>query len=344
MKFDVIIGNPPYQEEAKGTSSSDDPIYNLFMDKAYEISDKVMFITPARFLFNAGKTPSLWNKKMLNDKHLSVVHFEQNSNKIFPGTSIPGGIAVTLRDINKEAGPIGTFVSFKELNTIIEKVWKNKPKSITDIIYTQNKFNLEELYSDYPNYKNIIGSNGKDKRFRQIIMERLDTFSEVKNNDDDIRVLGLIKRKREYRYIPRKYVEVTDWLDKYKVFVPFSNGASGTLGEEPARLISTPVLGLPGDGMTQTFIGFGAYSTELEGKNLLLYIKSKFARALLGVLKVTQGNKAETWRYVPIQDFSITSDIDWSKSADEIDKQLYKKYELSEEEIAFIEEKVQYLE
>lgn len=344
LKFDVIIGNPPYQEEAKGTSSSDDPIYNLFMDKAYEISDKVMFITPARFLFNAGKTPSLWNKKMLNDKHLSVVHFEQNSNKIFPGTSIPGGIAVTLRDINKEAGPIGTFVSFKELNTIIEKVWKNKPKSITDIIYTQNKFNLEELYSDYPNYKNIIGSNGKDKRFRQIIMERLDTFSEVKNNDDDIRVLGLIKRKREYRYIPRKYVEVTDWLDKYKVFVPFSNGASGTLGEEPARLISTPVLGLPGDGMTQTFIGFGAYSTELEGKNLLLYIKSKFARALLGVLKVTQGNKAETWRYVPIQDFSITSDIDWSKSADEIDKQLYKKYELSEEEIAFIEEKVQYLE
>src|SRR5699024_9438027 len=124
-----------------------------------------------------------------------------------------------------------------------------------------NRFNLQELYKDFPKYKKIIGSGGKDKRFRQNIMARLDVFKESKEKQNDIRTLGLINRKRVYRFISRKYVENENWIDKYKVFVPFSNGASGTLGREPARMISTPVLGEPGDGMTQTFIGFGSYST-----------------------------------------------------------------------------------
>jgi len=343
MKFDVIIGNPPYQEEAKGTSSSDDPIYHLFMKESYKIADIAMFITPARFLFNAGKTPSAWNEEMLNDPHLSVEYYEQDSNKIFHNTSIPGGIAVTYRNTNINFGKIGTFVGFPELKSIMVKVMQYNPKSIKDIIYTQNKFNLETLYKDFPKYKEILGSEGRDKRFRQIIMSRLDVFKESKKNKDDIRTLGLINRKRAYRFIPRKYVENEEWLDKYKVFVPFSNGASGTLGSEPARMISTPVLGKPGDGMTQTFIGFGSYSTEFEGKNLLLYIKSKFARAMLGILKVTQGNKSDTWKYVPLQDFSKNSDIDWSKTLPEIDQQLYKKYNLNLEEIDFIENHVSYL-
>lgn len=344
MRFDVIIGNPPYQEEAKGTSSSDDPIYHLFMKESYKIADIALFITPARFLFNAGKTPTAWNKEMLNDPHLSVEYYEPESSRIFPNTSIPGGIAVTYRNTNINFGKIGTFVSFPELKSIMEKVWQCNPQSIREIIYTQNKFNLQELYKDFPKYKEIIGSGGKDKRFRQIIMERLDVFTESPKNKDDIRTLGLINRKRVYRYIPRKYVESEDWLDKYKVFVPFSNGASGTLGREPARLISTPVLGKPGDGMTQTFIGIGSYSTEIEGRNLLLYIKTKFARVMLGILKVTQGNKSDTWEYVPLQDFSETSDIDWSKTITEIDQQLYKKYNLNQEEIDFIETHVSYLD
>ncbi len=91
FKFDVVIGNPPYQEEAKGTSSSDDPIYNLFMEEAYKIAERVSFITPARFLFNAGKTPKTWNKKMLEDEHLKIEYYERNSNKVFTNTSIPGG-------------------------------------------------------------------------------------------------------------------------------------------------------------------------------------------------------------------------------------------------------------
>ena len=128
------------------------------------------------------------------------------------------------------------------------------------------------------------------------------------------------------------------------MFVPFSNGASGTIGDTPARMISKPVLGYPGDGMTQTFIGFGYLDTEQEGEALFKYIKSKFCRALLGILKVTQGNKSETWQYVPLQDFSLHSDINWSKTISEIDKQLYAKYNLSDNEIKFIEEKIDILD
>ncbi|WP_248893352.1 hypothetical protein [Gardnerella swidsinskii] len=175
-------------------------------------------------------------------------------------------------------------------------------------------------------------------------MERLDVFTKEKTEDSDIRVLGLIKRSREYRYISKKYVEDEIWIDKYKIFVPFSNGASGTLGDKPARMISKPVLGLPGDGITQTFIGFGAFDSQFEAESLLKYIKTKFCRILLAILKVTQGNKSETWEYVPMQDFTCASDIDWSKSIDDIDQQLYRKYGLNDEEIAFIEEKVQRME
>lgn len=81
FKFDVVIGNPPYQEETAGTSSSDKPIYNLFMDEVYKISNIAELITPGRFLFNAGATPKAWNRKMLSDKHLKVLYFETNSAK-----------------------------------------------------------------------------------------------------------------------------------------------------------------------------------------------------------------------------------------------------------------------
>lgn len=93
MKFDYVIGNPPYQETLQNTS--DKPIYNDFMDASYQISDKVELITPARFLFNAGKTAKVWNEKMLNDVHLKVLYYEPDSSKVFSNTDIKGGVAIT---------------------------------------------------------------------------------------------------------------------------------------------------------------------------------------------------------------------------------------------------------
>ena len=149
--------------------------------------------------------------------------------------------------------------------------------------------------------------------------------------------MGLIKNKRVWRFINRDYVDFSsENFNKYKVLVPRSNG-SGSLGET----LSTPLIGSPLIGYTQTFIGIGAFSTVEEAEAALKYVKSKFARTMLGILKVTQDNNRATWDEVPLQDFTPNSDIDWTKSIPEIDQQLYKKYNLSEEEINFIETKVQ---
>jgi hypothetical protein len=108
-KFDVVIGNPPYQDEAQGEGTRDTPIYHLFMDAAYEVAEKAVLITPARFLFNAGFTPKAWNEKMLADPHLSVPVYVPSSAKLFPGTDIKGGIAVTYRDASRVGDPIDIF-------------------------------------------------------------------------------------------------------------------------------------------------------------------------------------------------------------------------------------------
>lgn len=336
-KFDFVIGNPPYQKDAIGTSTSDDPIYHLFMDEAYKLSDSVCFITPARFLFNAGKTPKNWNKKMLHDSHLKIKKYIQKSDEVFKNTDIKGGIVITYHDKHKNYGEIGIFTSYDELNSIRRKViTSNNFESIMSIINTQNKFNLETLYHDYPNYKLIIGSNGKDKRLRQIIMERLkEIFTEEKIDKESYKILGLINKKRAYRYIPKKYIEDNGVINKFKVLVPSANG-SGAIGE----VLSTPLIGTPLIGITQTFISIGMFERKSDAENCLKYIKSKFLRTMLGILKITQGNNRDTWACVPMQDFTENSDIDWSLSIAQIDQELYKKYKLDEEEINFIESKV----
>lgn len=334
MKFDVVIGNPPYQEETKDTS--DKPIYNYFMSEAYKFADKVCFITPARFLFNAGKTPKKWNAKMLNDKHLKVAYYEQDSSNVFPNTDIKGGVAITYRDAQKNFGKIGTFTHFEELNSALRKVLNSeKFCSIDEIYFGQEKFNLDVLYTKNPEAKNIVGSEGKEKRLTSSIFGQLeDVFSKNRKNETDFKILGVIKNRRKWRYINSEYIEEHPNLRKFKVMLPGSNG-SGAIGE----VLSTPLV-----GHTQTFISFGAFDNREEAENLLKYIKTKFARTMLGTLKITQSNKKDTWRNVPLQNFTNNSDIDWSQPIAQIDQQLYKKYGLSEKEIAFIEEKVREME
>ena len=120
------------------------------------------------------------------------------------------------------------------------------------------------------------------------------------------------------------------------------SGATGTgkMGES----IAEPIIGEPNDGSTETFLSIGTLKTKLEAIYVIKYIKTKFARALFSILKKTQANTPEKWKYVPLQDFTPNSDIDWSVSVKEIDKQLYKKYGLSEEEITFIETHVKEME
>lgn len=344
MKFDFAIGNPPYNEDFSNSGDNGNfakPVYDKFMDAVFTIADKVELITPARFLFNAGSTPKAWNEKMLNDEHFKVLDYEADSTKIFSNTDIKGGVAVTYRDSQKNFGEIGTFTAFSELNEIVKKVGiKDEYQSLSSLIFTQVRFDLESLYKDYPNLKGVIGSEGKDRRFRNNAFEKIPVFLEQPANKSDIKVIGILKNRRVWRYIPEKYVDKThENLSKWKALVPRANG-SGALGE----ILSSPFVAEPSIGYTQSFIGMGSFDSKNEANAIMSYIKTKFVRVLLGVLKVTQDNDRGVWKYVPLQDFTSQSDIDWSKSIPEIDKQLYDKYDLSPEEREFIETHVKEME
>jgi len=338
MKFNAIVGNPPYQDTNERTSDS--PIYHLFMDIAFKLSDKVTFITPARFLFNAGKTPKEWNAKIMNDKHFKVIWYKSRSQDVFPNVDIKGGVAVTFRDKQQEFGRMGTYTAFPELQTIMGKVTSSMDfRAITKIIYSQNKFLLKNLYKDLPQYEKIIGSNGKERRLTTSIFELNELFTEKAQRKEDFCILGLINNNRIYRYVQNKFIEGHENLHKYKVIIPKSNG-SGALGE----VLSTPLIVEPLIGYTQSFISIGAFENLYEAEAAYKYVKTKFARVMLGILKVTQDNSKEVWKYVPLQDFTSTSDIDWSKSIPEVDQQLYAKYGLTEEEIGFIESMIKPME
>ena len=165
-------------------------------------------------------------------------------------------------------------------------------------------------------------------------------FTNEKPNDSNeyVRVYGNSGNERVYKWFRRDYVDEVDNIDSYKVFISKADGAAGTIGKPvPARVCGRPEVMEPGVVGTETYIAIGSTNSKDEAIAICKYIKSKFARTLLAVLKVTQNNAKPTWRKIPLQDFTPQSDIDWSKSVSEIDQQLYKKYGLSKEEIAFIE-------
>ena len=143
---------------------------------------------------------------MLNDPHLTVVMYEQNSGHVFPNTDIKGGIVVTYHDTRKDFGKIGTFISFPELNSIMKKAAPScETESLTSIIYIQTCFNLDTLYREHPEAKQFIGSNGRDKRLEKNVFSKMSFFTENRVNNDDIAILGIMNNKRTWRYIPQKH-------------------------------------------------------------------------------------------------------------------------------------------
>ncbi|MER8026339.1 Eco57I restriction-modification methylase domain-containing protein [Glutamicibacter protophormiae] len=341
-KFDVVIGNPPYQGETVGDSTSAPPIYPQFMDAAHEIGSKSVLITPARFLFNAGYTSRLWNEKMLADEHLSAPIYVPNSNTLFPGTDIKGGVAVTYRDSDRKLGPITVFAKYAEISSIMDKVDASGANSFADLITKRDAFKYtQKMHNDHPSAealmsnsaKYIIVANAFDK------VSFLFTQNKPDSSDEYVQIVGLSEAKRVSRWVRREYISGPSNFNRYRVMIAAANG-SGQLGES----LSTPTVLDPDVAVTATFLTIGAFKEKRDAEACLKYVKTKFARTMLGVLKVTQHNPAKVWKFVPAQDFSSTSNINWSQSVAEIDRQLYKEYKLSDTEINFLESNVKAME
>lgn len=339
MKFKAIVGNPPYQIEGESTRKT--PIYNLFYDTAFKLSPLVTFITPGRFLFKAGQTPMEWMEKMLSDTHFKVVDYFQKSSDVFPTVDIKGGVAIGLRNANKEFGAIGFFSDYPELKSIMAKVFANPSfqfGQFASLVSSQGIYRFsEKALSEFPRIYEVQGKGTASK----ITSNAFENLSEIFVNTEKeckgegVQIIGRIKGSRETKWVNASYLQPCEYLNYYNVLVPEANG-TGAIGE----VLSTPVIGVPVIGHTDTFLSIGKFADAQEASACLNYVKTKFARCLLGTLKATQHNPRDTWANVPLQNFTAISDIDWNQSIADIDKQLYRKYKLDEDEIDFIEEKI----
>ena len=353
MKFDFAIGNPPYQDNTIGDNEGfAPPVYDKFIDSACDIANKVELIHPARFLFNAGSTPKAWNGKMLNNPHFKVLDYESNCTKIFPNTDIKGGVAITYYDDSKDYGPIGTFVEFKEMNSILKKVLSKKEDSLEMLGVSGYSYHFtEKMHIDFPKIKTTkiiekgkqkpLLSKGHEYDLKSNVIDKLPmVFLDSPNSSDEfVSIIGRVANERVTKYIKREYINDVVNLDFFKVFIPKASGI-GEFGEA----LGPSIIATPATGHTETFFSIGKFNTKEEAENLLKYLKGKFSRSLLSILKKTQNITPGNFKYVPIQDFTCSSDIDWTKEISEIDQQLYRKYGLKQNEIDFIEKNVKEME
>ena len=259
-----------------------------------------------------------------------------------------GGVVISYHNKTKDFGAINTFTAFSELNSITHKVLaKKSAQNLSSIIASQGLYRFsDKFFEEHPEAVNLMGK-GTGSKIVSILLDKMPAVfvADPSSRDGYLKILGRTKSGgRIYRFIRIDYIQNNDYTNAYKVFIPEANG-SGAIGKVLCTpLIGEPLIGEPLVGVTDTFICCGPFATKEEAVSALKYIKTKFARTMLGVKKITQHNSKSTWELVPLQDFTSASDIDWSKSIPEIDRQLYAKYGLSEEEVEFIESHVKEME
>lgn len=331
MKFASAVGNPPYQQH-HDLRNRDDAIYHHFMELGFQIAQHSVFITPARFLFGVGSTPSEWNHRVLHERHFQVERYFPDARAVFTHAEIKGGVAVTSYRVTHMGTPVELFIPDATLRAIYHKVKvgsENFAQNVSQIMQVQNKFNLNTVFADYRQYQPLMKT---EKRLTSAAFAKYSELFHREVVEGEVLIYGRLNNERCYRAIDPRYLEASPNFNYYKVLVTSANG-TGELGET----LATPIVAPPRVGYTQTFIGLGCFATELEAQALLKYLKTRFARLLLGLKKTTQNNKTpETWSKIPLQDFTPHSDLDWSVSVAELDKQLFAKYGLSTAEQEYI--------
>lgn len=341
MKFDAVVGNPPYQIMDGGHGSSSQPIYNVFVEMSQLLKPSYLsMIMPSRWM-TGGKGLDAFRYKMINDKHLRVLHDYLSAQACFSSVQIEGGICYFLWDKNNEGkcklyshltnGTVSySEMYLNELNTdvlirdqgiisILKKVHNGNIKTFDSLVFPRNAFGIFDIPST------AYATNSIEAKYA---------------------ILGRFDNKRAIRYLNNSFniFKNLDLAETWKVFISKADGAAGQIGNPiPARIIGKAEIGYPNMICTETFLAIGPLDNEIIAKNVCTYMKSKFFRIIVGIRK-NKNMTRDTYAFVPLQDFTEHSDIDWSKSVEEIDQQLYKKYNLTDEEITFIESMIKPME
>lgn len=337
MKFNVIVGNPPYQQKEGGANINTAlPIYNHFVDLAKKHNPEyISLIIPTRW-YAGGRGLDNFRDEMLNDTHISELHDFLKPELIFQNLNIRGGICYFLWQKNYNTRKDLTKVfTYKDDLTPSVKLRSLRTQNSTILIRHSIGVAVIEKLSKSDNFKSLSEhiSAAKAFGFRTYFIRDKKFRSSHKGLKEPITCFG---RGNSVGYVNKSEVlSHKEWIDVWKVFVPESNNIGTELNDDNQNSF----VGEPETICTETFLVVGAdlKLNKTSSNNLAKYLRSKFARFMHSLAKISQHGTSTTYQFVPLQDFTSKSDIDWSNSIADIDKQLYKKYKLTKEEVAFIE-------
>lgn len=337
MKFNVIVGNPPYQQKEGGANINTAlPIYNQFVDLAKKHNPEyISLIIPTRW-YAGGRGLDNFRDEMLNDTHISELHDFLNPELLFQYINIRGGICYFLwqKNYNNQKDLTRVFTYKEDLIPSV-KLRSLKTKNSTILIRHSIGVAIIEKLSKNNSFESfsVHVSAAKAFGFRTYFIREKKFRSSPNGLKEPITCFG---RGNAVGYVNKSEVlSHKEWIDVWKVFVPESNNIGTELNDDNQNSF----VGEPGTICTETFLVIGAdlKLNKTSSKCLAKYLRTKFARFMHSLAKISQHGTSTTYQFVPLQDFSSKSDIDWSKSIADIDRQLYKKYKLTKEEIAFIE-------
>ena len=342
MKFNVIVGNPPYQQSDGGAQASARPIYHLFVDIAKQLRpNNISIIMPTRW-FAGGRGLNEFRDQMLNDIHISELHVFLKPELIFQNINLRGGTCYFLWNKDYDNTKALTKV-YTYKDDLLPQVHTRRLKTDDSDILIRHSIGIEMInkinsYNDFESLDEHIsalrpfGFRGyftKDEKFRI-------------NSKDLINPVICYGKGKKIGYLERDEITKNkEWIDKYKVFTPRANNIGTELNDDNLNTF----VGNPNTICTESYIVVGV-DLELDllsATNLCKYFTTKFARFQHSLGKASQDAASKTYKFVPLQNFTSDSDINWNKPTEEIDKQLYAKYKLTNEEIDFLESMIKHM-
>ena len=346
VNFDVVVGNPPYQENIGGQSnrSLSKQLYPTMMQMAITINPKhLTMITPSRwFTGNAQDRSFVKLREFVRDhNHFRKITNFLSSSDVFDGVSVPGGVnyflfepdysgEITFKEVQQKTETCVERPLFEDGLEVILPM--NRMISILQKVRASDFVSMEEIVTG----RNPFGIPANDADLNKEMVEIQDESHEI----------SILCAYEKIQFVSRDLITRNSSLcDHWKVFTSKMNGGAGTLldGKQVAILGRTFVMG-PGSICSNTLLAVGDFDNQTEAENLNKYMNTKFFRFMLGIKKIAQVLTSNIYSFVPQQNFKNNSDITWANGLSDIDKQLYAKYGLEEDEITFIESMIKPME
>lgn len=331
MQFDVIIGNPPYQLNDGGFGTSAAPIYDKFVEQAKKLNPRFLtMVIPSRW-FAGGKGLDEFRESMLGDAHLRSIDDFLSAADVFPGVGLKGGVCYFLWD-RDNAGDCEVRTHFKDWPVTTATRPLLEEGADVFIRFNEGLSILKKVVAVETGQSDSL-ELPESQRFERLVSSRkpfgLDTTfkGKVAKSAGDL----LIHQNGGTAYTPRSSVKANEhFVDKWKIFAGYAAPGTGNKDTYPHRIISTPFIGEPGSISSETYLAFGPFDTKAEAESALSYLSCRLTRLLILLHKPSQHVTRKVYTFVPTQK--------WTKKW--TDEDLYAKYDLTEDEIAFIEKVV----